>query len=175
MFRPDILRSARRQAGATQLETLGVILVIGILVAAGAAALYTLSSKGSQADDTKNIQLLIANIRDTRDIDGYGTGDLLPSLITGKNVPTNMTISGNSVANAWGGAVTVTGSGLSYTVSSAQVPQSECIKEAMAISRGGRLTTSINGGSSVSGPMTKAQATTGCSSDSNTIAFTSNS
>ncbi|RMO63405.1 hypothetical protein ALQ37_02744 [Pseudomonas syringae pv. aptata] len=54
----------------------------------------------------------------------------------------------------------------------AGLPQDACVTLATKIGRGQKVTTSINGGTAVNGEVSSAAATSGCSTDSNTLAWT---
>ncbi|WP_277343878.1 type 4 pilus major pilin, partial [Pseudomonas viridiflava] len=57
-------------------------------------------------------------------------------------------------------------------VTEAGLPQDACVTLSTKIGRGQKVSTSINGGTAVNGEVSSAAATTGCSTDSNTVAWT---
>lgn len=86
-------------------------------------------------------------------------------------VPTNM-LKGGKISNPWGGEITIvsTDGGASFSISLANVPQSECTKLAL-FQPDAWLSLTVNNGTIASGDV--AAATNACNSNKNTVTFTS--
>ena len=113
------------------------------------------------AIEQSNVSTLIANTKKLKGSTGYGASgqNLVPTLIAIEGTG-SMGISGSSLVNQWNGSVTVVSNGMTFTITEGGVPRSACI------------TLATNGGSSSTGEVHSTSATTSCSSDSNTIAWT---
>ncbi|MRK19099.1 type 4 pilus major pilin [Pseudomonas sp. JG-B] len=83
-----------------------------------------------------------------------------------------MSVTGGALFNAFGGSVTVVSTGIGFTITSADLPKKACVNAAKGIGRGAQFSTRINAGTAIVGEVTSAAATTGCSTDDNTIAWT---
>lgn len=93
--------------------------------------------------------------------EGYYQPDLKQDARMARTFLDQLGLSGARVAN-----------GMTYTVTEAGLPQDACVTLATKIGRGQKVTTSINGGTDVSGEVSSATATSGCTTDSNTVAWT---
>ncbi|KPB66534.1 pilus assembly protein PilX [Pseudomonas syringae pv. syringae] len=166
--------SARaNQTGYISVELLFALIVI--LIGMGYALYNGWSAMGSSDvnNEQGNVGQLIANTRKLKGSAGYGASgtDLIAQLSSIRGLP-NMSFSGGKLYNAWSGQVTVVANGMTYTVTEAGLPQDACVTLATKIGRGQKVTTSINGGTAVSGEVSSATATSGCTTDSNTVAWT---
>lgn len=125
------------------------------------------------AIEQSNVSTLIANTKKLKGSTGYGASgqNLVPSLIAIEGTG-SMGISGSSLVNQWNGAVTVVSNGMTFTITEGGVPRSACITLATKVAKDRQTTTAINGGSTSTGEVHSTNATTACSSDSNTIAWT---
>ena len=84
-----------------------------------------------------------------------------------------MNVSGNTLYNAWNGTVTVTSGGMNFVLTENGLPGDACVTLATKISRGQKVSTAINGGSSVTGEVSSATAAASCTDDNNnTLAWT---
>ncbi|MGX9960647.1 type 4 pilus major pilin [Xanthomonas euvesicatoria] len=163
------------QRGMTLIEMMVVLALIGLLVAGALVA----SAKGwfgnKVTSDIKQLSSLMAETKKLQGVDGYGTSgtNLVPTLIANGGVPADMTKSGSTILNKFGGTVTIVSTGLGYTVTSPGYETDACMEVSRALSTAGSgLTTRINGGTATTGQISAASATTSCSSDSNSLAFT---
>ncbi len=125
------------------------------------------------AIEQSNVSTLIANTKKLKGSTGYGASgqNLVPTLIAIEGTG-SMGISGSSLVNQWNGSVTVVSNGMTFTITEGGVPRSACITLATKVAKDRQTTTAINGGSSSTGEVHSTSATTSCSSDSNTIAWT---
>lgn len=125
------------------------------------------------AGSKPNIGILISNTRKLKASSGYGTSgtSLVSALRVSKGLP-NMSDDGTSRYNSWGGAVTVVSNGMTFTVTENGLPADACVTLATKISRGQKVTTTINAGTAVTGEVLQANATSGCSKDANVVAWT---
>lgn len=164
-----------RQAGYIDLSMIFVLICIAIGIG---YALYnggSLMNSSDVGNEQSNIGQLIANTRKLKGSAGYGSSgtNLVPQLATIKGLP-NMSVSGSTLYNVWGGTVTVVSNGMTFVITENGLPQDACATLATKISRGQKVITAINGGSSTTGEVTSATATSGCSNDStsNTLSWT---
>lgn len=165
---------ATKQLGFGALEVM-IALLVGALAIVGAIGWYQkLMSSNNNQDELSNVTSIITNTRNLRTTSGYGTSgtNLLPALNKAGGIPDAMSVSSsNVVSNAWGGTVTVTSNGTWFTVSYNGVPDENCVFLATKGAISKTIQTSINGGSTITGEVTAAQANSGCSTDSNTISW----
>ncbi|OLU25495.1 pilus assembly protein PilX [Pseudomonas sp. PA15(2017)] len=125
------------------------------------------------AIEQSNISTLIANTKKLKGSTGYGASgqNLVPSLIAIEGTG-SMGVSGTTLLNQWNGGVTIASNGMTFTITERAIPKSACITLATKVAKDRQTTTAINGGSATTGEVQAAAATTSCSSDSNTIAWT---
>lgn len=170
---PFRLPPRHRQRGVFSLEMMFVLIIA--VVALGYIIYNGGSLMGSQdvTNEQSNIGTLIANTRKLKASSGYGTSgtSLVSQLVASKGLP-NMSVNGSNLYNAWGGSVTVVSSGMTFTITENALPQDACVTLATKISRGAKVTTAINGGTAVTGEVDPGTATSGCSKDSNVVAWT---
>ncbi len=123
--------------------------------------------------EQSNISTLISSTKKLKGSTGYGGSgqDLVPSLITVEGTG-SMGISGTTLVNQWNGTVTVVSNGMTFTITNSSVPKSACVTLATKVAKDKQTTTTINGGSATSGEILATAATTSCSTDTNTIAWT---
>ncbi|MBI6855924.1 pilus assembly protein PilX [Pseudomonas cichorii] len=161
------------QHGYMSIEMLFVIIVL--LIGMGFALYNGWSMMGSSDvnNEQGNVGQLIANTRKLKGSTGYGASgtNLITQLSAIRGLP-NMSFSNSQLYNSWSGEVTVVSNGMTFTVTENGLPQDACVTLSTKVGRGQKVTTSINGGTAVSGEVASATATSGCSSDSNTVAWT---
>ncbi|HCE9846023.1 TPA: pilus assembly protein PilX, partial [Pseudomonas aeruginosa] len=60
---------------------------------------------------------------------GYGSSgtNLIPSLIAINGVPKNMSVSSGVVYNVYGGSVTVSSTGMGFSITTSKLPKDACI------------------------------------------------
>ncbi|MGZ0717724.1 type 4 pilus major pilin [Pseudomonas gessardii] len=124
--------------------------------------------------EQSNLGTLLANTKRLKSTTGYAvTGtDLVPSLIN-LEATGGMSINGATLANRWNGVVTVISNGMTFTITERNLPKAACITLASNMAKDKQTTTAINGGTAIAGEVTAVAASTSCSSDANTIAWTS--
>lgn len=166
------------QRGAlTFMETMGVLIVGAIVLAAAAAGLYALFSAQSQSDELNAVSTIITNVRDLRTTTGYGTpgSDLMQNMIKIGGIPKSMGIVGGVPVNSYNQQVTlvVDGTGNGWVLTDPGLPQEDCnrIAKKMSVAKSVN-TTSINGGATISGEVTPAVAAAQCTGTANSIAWT---
>ncbi|NNJ17006.1 pilus assembly protein PilX [Pseudomonas putida CSV86] len=125
------------------------------------------------AIEQSNVSSLIANTKKLKGSTGYGASgqNLVPSLINIEGTG-SMGISGTSLVNQWNGSVTVVSNGMTFTITEANVPKSGCITLATKVAKDKQTSTVINGGTATTGEILASSASTSCSNDANTIAWT---
>jgi len=161
----------RKQRGLTFLEVL-VALAIGLILVVGISAMWT---KGTNTANTQvemeNVQSLITSLRGLRTASGYGASgtNLMPALINSGGVPDSMNKSGTTLSNSWGGSITAVSTGTGFTLTYADVPKANCNQ--IATKSPSNMSLSLNSGTAITGEVTTAAATAGCSADTNTLAW----
>lgn len=163
-----------KQTGFGALEVM-IALMIGALVIIGAVAWYQkLTTSQNNSDELSNLSSLTTNIRQLRTISGYGTSgvNLVPILINAGGIPDNMTVTAGVPYNAFGGAVSIQSTGLGFTITYAGLPAENCIFLATKGASSNTTQTKINGGGLVTGEISASAASTGCSTASNSVAWT---
>lgn len=125
------------------------------------------------AIEQSNVSSLIANTKKLKGSTGYGASgqNLVPSLINIEGTG-SMGISGTSLVNQWNGSVTVVSNGMTFTITEANVPKSGCITLATKVAKDKQTSTVINGGTATTGEILASSASTSCSNDANSIAWT---
>lgn len=163
-----------KQKGMSTIEILFVLIVITIALAFAVQKGYSLFARQTNNTEQTNVAELIMNTRSLKSSQGYGTTgtNLVPQLVATKGIPSGLTVASNVPYNSWNGAVTVVSAGVSFTITYQDVPQDACVTLATKVAKAEGFTTRINSGTATSGEITPAVATAGCSSDSNTIAWT---
>lgn len=124
--------------------------------------------------EQSNLGTLMTNAKRLKSTTGYATAgtNLVPPLINLEGTA-GMSINGTTLSNRWNGAVTVVSNGMTFTITETKLPKSACITLASNMAKDKQTTTAINGGTAVAGEITAVAASTSCSSDANTIAWTS--
>ncbi|MFJ3119603.1 type 4 pilus major pilin [Pseudomonas protegens] len=167
-------RHKHHQAGFIDLSMLFVLICIAIGIGYAIYNGGSLLGSSDVSNEQSNIGQLIANTRKLKGSNGYGTSgtSLVQQLITSKGLP-NMSVSGTTLYNAWNGTVTVASGGMTFILTENGLPADACMTLATKISRGQKVTTSINGGSGVTGEVSSATAAASCTdTNSNTLAWT---
>ncbi|MDR6680232.1 type 4 pilus major pilin [Pseudomonas oryzihabitans] len=146
-----------------------VVVALGYIIYNGGSLL----SSQDVTNEQSNIGILIGNTRKLKASSGYGASgtSLVSALRVSKGLP-NMSDDGTSLYNSWGGSVTVVSNGMTFTVTENGLPQDACVTLATKISRGQKVTTSINSGTAVTGEVLPAAAASGCSKDANVVTWT---
>ncbi|MBD8165377.1 type 4 pilus major pilin [Erwinia persicina] len=153
------------------ISSLGImIVVIGLVVAAGSLAYYYVTS-------TSEVTLVTTVMNETRNLrssNGYGTDDYVPALIKGGSISKSYTVSNNKIYNKSGGLITSTGNGIGFVVTDSQLPQRDCVKVARSIGTADLASTKINN-TSFTSEVTAANAASACIDGDNMLTFTTKS
>jgi type II secretory pathway pseudopilin PulG len=168
--------SLHRQAGATLIEQVLVAIVIAGLLVAVFIGWNMVQTASNDNDNLRDIALLMSKVRSVFDgQSSYGTAALNSTLLTYRAVPASM-INGSTITNPWGGAVVVTGTGATYSISSAAIPQESCatmVKNFAGNTGGGSGITAISvNGTAITLPVTPVSAATACNGATNTVLLT---
>ncbi|KVO55482.1 type 4 pilus major pilin [Burkholderia stagnalis] len=170
---PAFCRRHRKERGASLLESIAYLGVAAIVIV-GAIAL--LGSAFSSANTNRLAEELNAIQTGTKklymgQVNNYGDKSLNANLIAAKVFPSTLPTGANdTVSNSWGGTVTVTGAGQTFTVAYTNVPRDVCIN---TLTAGGNWRTVSTGKDPISYPVTPSAATTNCT-DNATVTWTSN-
>ena len=167
-------QSLKNQVGFISIEVVVVLIIVAIgigLAVSRGAGLFGSSDVG---EEQANVGTLIQKTRALKSRNGYGTSgtNLVPSLISTKSIPRNMSEISGVIYNVYGGTVTVVSTGIGFTLTSNNLPPEACIALATNSPVGQADQVKINSGATVTGDVTTAAATTACSGDANAIAFT---
>lgn len=168
--------SKNKQRGFSLIELLIVIVIAGIAIAVLGPRIAK-SFGGSEAnDELQNIQAILGSARELKGPTGYGAnGTSLVEALNSKNaIPGSWTYSGGVLRNVWGGTVTITANNSGgFTITSAEVPAPACNSLAVRLSAGQTVrSTTIGSGPAITGPVTAAQAATGCGDPDDTVTMT---
>jgi len=151
--------------------SLGVIIVVISLVMGISYMAYT---KFYAVNEVTMISNVINETKNMRASSGYGTTDYNQALIASGALPSNVSYSGSTINNRSGGTVTVKGAGVGFTVTDTKLSNRDCINLAQKLGTSEMASTKINS-NSFTGEVTVAMATGVCTTDSNTIVFTTKS
>lgn len=165
-----------KQLGFVSIEVVIVLVVVAIGIGLAVSRGGSLFGSSDISEEQGNYATLVNNTRALKDRNGYGTSgtDLVPSLIATNGIPKNMSVVSGVLYNTYGGAVSITSTGIGFTMTSSSLPKDACVTLAKS-SRSDRELTRINSGSSITGDVTTVAATSACSGATNTIAWTINS
>jgi len=153
-----------RQNGASLLEGIAYLGIAAIVVL-GAVSLLT--GAFSSAKSNQLIEEVVAIRTATRKLyigQTYPT-DISTTLAAAKALPATIANSntGTGMTNSWGGAVTIAGTGGTFTITYAQVPLDVCISSLA----GANGWTQVQGAAAVTDfPVTTANASTACGATS---------
>lgn len=149
---------------------LGIALVlIGVVLGLS----YIAYNKFYATTEVTLITNLITETKQSRSSNGYGTSDYTTMLIQSGAVPKS-SVSSGKIVNRSGGEITVKGTGVGFTVTDTQLANSDCIRLASQLGTSEMASTKING-QSITGEVTAVAATAACTTDSNTVIFTTKS
>lgn len=168
--------SRRRQQGFSLLELGIVLVIIAIIVIVVLARGASERNTASGSNESQDVIAVLGAATGLKSAGTYGAAgtDLVPSIVAENDAPGDWSHTTTTMTNNAGGPVTVVSNGNTFTLTSGNYPQQECIKVALAVSQSGSYTTAINGGTAINGPVSSAAATAGCNSaTNNSIAFTS--
>lgn len=172
------LRAARRaQRGASLLEAIAYLGIAAIVVIGAVALLNGAFSSAGTNELAEQVNAIQSGVKklymgQSSGYAGITTSTLAAAGVFPSTVPVNSTT--GAVTNNWGGDVLIASpSQGTFTISYANVPKAVCIN---AVSAGGSWTgiTVGTGGTSLTVPVSPADAQTACATDSNTIVWTSN-
>ncbi|MEB0134422.1 type 4 pilus major pilin [Actimicrobium sp. CCC2.4] len=174
-----LARISRYQRGASLLEGIAYLGIAAIVVL-GAVSLLTGAFSSAQSNRaTEEVISIRTGVRKLfmGQAGSYVAGSLNATLISALVFPATISTAGGAgaVLNGWGGNVTVTGTGATFTIQYTAVPQAACIN---MISGSSGWTNIISGGGGITVfPATPAAATLECTvagGAGNAITWTSN-
>ncbi len=164
-MKSSFFQRQKRQAGFLSIEAIVVLVIVLGLLALGASKMDILTGNSNAA--TKGLKTSA----------GYGTTgtDLMATHIANGSVPKNVQVVSGVAKNLYGGNLSVTSTGTGFSISEAALPSDACIKLALKVSAGGTFaSTTFNGGTATTGPLSSAAATAGCNAanNQNTVVWT---
>ncbi|MFC6299101.1 type 4 pilus major pilin [Pseudomonas spelaei] len=167
-------RTHHSQRGFLSLD--GMFWLMLIAVALGFIVFMGYRTFGSSdvTIEQSSLGTLLTNTKRLKSTTGYAANgtDLAPSLINLEGTG-GMSINGTTLSNRWNGSVTVVSNGMTFTITETNLPKNACITLASNMAKDKQTTTAINGGAAIAGEITAVAASASCSSDKNTIAWTS--
>jgi len=172
-----MFKFSKRQKGLTLLEVLGG-LAIFVALCVGAAALYISGNTSQQSNqagmDIASLRTAVKQLYGSQG--GYGSTSLNSVLINAGRVPSDLSVSGSTITNQFGGTITVTGATSAFTIAATNVPTANCIAMLTNANNGW---TSIQVGAATAittfpiSPATAGSATNCAAAATNTITYTS--
>jgi len=170
----SLLIGASRQRGATMLEIMAWLAIAALIIGGAIAGIASAWSGSKESKESEHTIALFANTKKLQSVNGYGPAgtNLVPGLIAVGGVPSDMTVSGGTLVNRYGGTNTIVSTGLGYTVTVPNLPTAACVTVAKNASSAGGVTTKINGGAASTAPIDTASAAAACTSASNSLVFT---
>lgn len=169
----------KKQSGAISLEMMIAVGLIIVLFGWAVSRSEMMQSRTGTLTGASNMVTLGENVRSLlKTGTGYGTSgtSLVTNLIASKGVPKNITISGGTMVNDYGGTITIVSTGAGFAVTDPNLPTDICIQEAIKVSKSATFTTTaINGNTAITGEVPNSTATTQCnqSGNANTLVFAS--
>lgn len=176
-MKSSFFQRQKKQFGFLSIEAIVVLVIVLGLLALGASKMDILTGNSNATEELSNVQTLFAATKGLKTSAGYGTSgtDLMATHIANGSVPKNVSVVGGVAKNLYGGTLTVTSTGTGFSVSQAALPSDACIKLALKVSAGGTFaSTTFNGGTATTGPLSSAAATAGCNAanNQNTVVWT---
>lgn len=152
-----------------QSVNIGIIfIVLGFVAAMG----YAVYSKFWAINETNVISNIINEVRNMGEGNGgYGTSNYNQAIINSEAISSKVKYSGTTIYNHAGGTITVVGANTGFTVTSTELSKKDCINMSSQLGTADMASTKINS-TSITGTVSTIAATAACSSDSNTVAFT---
>lgn len=151
--------------------SIGIALVLIGLVLALAYVAY---NKLNATTEVTLVSTIINETRQLRGNNGYGTDNYSQALIQSGAIPTTVTVTGSVISNRSGGTISVVGAGVGFVVTDTSLSNKDCIKLAQQLGTNDMASTKING-QSFTGEITAVKATLACTTDKNTVVFTTKS
>jgi type II secretory pathway pseudopilin PulG len=162
----------KKQNGFSLIDAVLWFALLGIGVAVLYSKFHTSLGSAKSTAERDTFQIVISQVKKVYMGGGTATaGDITATLIAKGNVFSKpFTVSGTTVSNAYGGAVTVVDNGSTFTLTSTGYPTDICTD--LAQSPGDWISVSANG-TALTMPVNLQAAVTACSTTPNTIAVTS--
>lgn len=159
-----------KQKGATLAEfMLWGALFAGVVVIGVAGYRYSKNQSDTARTGQEFRQLQAAARTVTNG--NYGTVSLNSGLIAAGAIPGSLSVSGSTITNGFGGAVTVVGATDDVTITQAALPKEVCVQALTDIGKTAWLSVAVNGGTAITSfPISLATAEAQCTTTSNSIA-----
>ncbi|MFT4464719.1 MAG: type 4 pilus major pilin [Sodalis sp. (in: enterobacteria)] len=161
--------------GVVNITDSSISITIGLfLLSLVAGVAYVVWGNVSKTSEVSLVNNIIMETRGMISSNGYGTEDYVPALIAGGSIPSSVTVSRGKIYNKSGGVITVVGNGVGFIVSSTKLSKKACIGLAKGVGTADLESTKINS-TTLTGEVTAVAAKTACSSEANTVVFTTKS
>ena len=167
------ISKARRSGGFTLVEIIIVVVIIAIIAALAGPRIIKAFGGSDANDELQNMQQLFGNLKELKGRTGYGANgtSLVAQLASKGALPGAWVYDGTSLTNRWGGAITITSTGPAVQVTSANIPAPACNTLSTRLGGQGVRTTSINGGTAITGEVTSAAASAACGDEDDVAAL----
>lgn len=162
----------KKQGGFSLIDAVLWFAILGIGVAVLYGKFNTSLGNSKSTAERDTFQIVVSQVKKVYMGGGTSTtGDITATLIQkGKVFSKPLTVNGTTVSNSYGGTVTVTDNGGTFTLSSGGYPTDVCTD--LAQSPGDWISVDVNG-TTMTTPVSLQNAVTACNSTSNTVAVTS--
>lgn len=170
-----------KEQGWTLLEFGIVLVMLAIFVAIVLGNSKSTSASRKNTTEVQSMAMLISNAKGLKSGGSYGANvDLIPILITTKQVPGNITVvGGNTLNNQWAQAIDVVGNNAQLQVTDQGVPLESCQALVTGVGNGdSTITVTVGGTAAVAtnGIISPQAAQTACgNADPVVVQFTTNS
>ena len=160
-----------RQAGASLLEAIAFLGVAATIIVGAVALLSTAFSSARSNRSHEEVMAISTGVKRLfmSQAGSYGTAVLTEALANAKIFPSTLAVNGDTVLNAWNGAVVVTGVTSTFTISYAAVPQDVCVE--LVADSAQWIGVAVNG-TTLTPPILVAAASGACNLAANTIVWT---
>ena len=162
----DRAQARARKRGMTLIEAV-LYIVIALAVMIGGIIFFQQASLSARINDSvRTVVSLQSEVRGLhQSAANFGTADITPALIASGAVPAKL-VNGTTLNNEFGGTITVTGAGSTFTVAYTNVPGEACVRLAPFSANGqgvaGVGIESVTIGGAAATSLTPAEAAAAC-------------
>lgn len=127
----SLFRNAKKQAGLTLIESMAALAIFAVIVGGALALFGGASSSQISTQMTSDLNAIRSAIKSIYfGNGGYGTANLNSVLVSGKRVPTTMTVTAGTpptITHGLNGTVTATGATANFTITITAIPTDVCL------------------------------------------------
>lgn len=170
--RTTAIRKLSLQRGASLLEGIAYLGIAAIVIL-GAVSLLTTAFGTAQTNRASEEAISLRTAARKLYAGQTYPADMTATMIAAKAIPATLvvdtTATPNTITNAWGGAVTIVGSGNNFTISYAAVPQDACVSMLAGVTGWTQVT--VGSTNITTFPVSADAAAGACKSTPNAIAM----